>query len=88
MDTATRVLAGELAPSVIEQSAQTDKGFGQLLGARKGRYWEMYCERWSKRPALQPERPLASFLRTFAEHALDGSGGPGKTGGSEGGAGA
>ncbi|MDS4013848.1 MAG: type VI secretion system-associated FHA domain protein TagH [Candidatus Accumulibacter sp.] len=74
--TATRVLAGELAPSAIEHAAQADKGLGQLLGARKAKLWETYCERWSKRPALQPERPLASFLRTFAGPALDGAGDP------------
>ncbi len=71
--TATRLLAGELAPAAIEQAAQGDKGFGQLLGARKGRCWEIYCERWGQRLPLQPERPLASFLRTFAEPATDGA---------------
>lgn len=68
---ATRLLSSELAPAAIEHAAQLDKGFSQLLGARKGKLWEIYCERWNLRPALQPERPLASFLRTFAETGKD-----------------
>lgn len=71
---ATRLLSSELAPAAIEHAAQLDKGFGQLLGARKGRLWEIYCERWNLRPALQPERPLASFLRTFGEAGKDDAG--------------
>lgn len=68
---AVAVLSQDLSPDAIEQASGGDKGIGQLLTSRKARLWDAYVERWHRRPLLQPDKAVASFIQTFASQYPD-----------------
>lgn len=69
---AARVLNHELSPEAVERSVSAEGRFGQLIGSRKARLWEVYVERWNSRPPIHPERPASSFCERFASDPGDG----------------
>lgn len=55
-----------VSPRAVEASIPGDKGVGNLLGTRKARLWEKYCELWKGEFGDDEEAALAAFLRLFA----------------------
>lgn len=56
-----------VSPKAIEAEVSTEKGVSNLLGSRKARLWEKYCELWKAEFGDDEEAAMASFLRLFAD---------------------
>ncbi len=56
-----------ISPKSIEAEVSGEKGVSNLLGSRKARLWEKYCELWKAEFGDDEEAAMASFLRLFAD---------------------
>lgn len=71
MQSAVRQALGSVSPKAVDAAAPPDKGVGNLLGTRKARLWEKYCDLWKSNFGDNEEDALVAFMRLFSE-AYDG----------------
>lgn len=65
MQAAATQLFQDVSPEAIEQSAGGQKK--SLLGSNKGKFWEIFSERWKAKTAHNEHGMLGVFLDLFAE---------------------
>jgi type VI secretion system protein ImpI len=65
MQAAAKQLFEDLSPEAIEQSAGGPKK--SLLGSNKGKFWDIFSERWKAKTAHNEHGMLGVFLDLFAE---------------------
>ena len=58
-------LVEDLAPDVIEKAGGTARV--PLLGTNKGKFWDLFVERWKARTANHENGMLDAFLDIFAD---------------------
>ncbi|RFB76357.1 type VI secretion system-associated FHA domain protein TagH [Methylovirgula sp. 4M-Z18] len=65
MQAALTELFDEFAPEAIKKAADANKS---MLSSSKGRYWDLYAERWAARVGRREHGMLGAFLDLYAEH--------------------
>jgi type VI secretion system protein ImpI len=64
---ALEALFDDLAPEKIDNSIESDRGLGALVGSRKAKLWDTYVERWRAKTKRSDGRLTEAFMLLFAE---------------------
>ena len=68
MQHALRKLLADLDPDVIDKRSKDDRGFGNVLGSRRARLWDIYVTHWKALTQSNQDGMLNAFMRYFAEY--------------------
>lgn len=67
MQQAVKMLLADLDPTMIEQSANVERGLAGMFGSQKGRLWDQYLSVWNTKAAVREDGLAGLFMEYFSK---------------------